>query len=321
MDRQRKGSVLIVVLWILAGLVFFALSIGHNAGLNLRIAAIQKDNLNAYYTAKSGLAYAVKLFEEDSQNSKTQSYDTTQECGISLNEKIPDVDWGVTGFTIDITDAESRININPSGLFDNKTLLTEVFTLESPEEAQGLASLVNAWTGENDKSDKAYKNQKLSVPEELMPVFEYYYFTKFADENKAISQSREEYGLINGIITIYGDGHININTASLDVLRILCRYCRKKELNDSVSAETADALAEKIAAARNAKTFISKNGIDTAEIGNGEEKLLFNAVKSYLVSKSDIFRVTVTAACNDSKRTITAVYARPRKKFVYWNEG
>ncbi|MBI5144843.1 MAG: hypothetical protein HZA27_01505, partial [Candidatus Omnitrophica bacterium] len=49
----KKGSVLIISLWILAILVVFAVSLAQRAAASLRLARYQRDGLKAYLLAKA----------------------------------------------------------------------------------------------------------------------------------------------------------------------------------------------------------------------------------------------------------------------------
>ena len=58
---NKKASILMINLWILALLVIFAIGLGHRASINLRLLRYQRDALKASLFANAGINKAVML--------------------------------------------------------------------------------------------------------------------------------------------------------------------------------------------------------------------------------------------------------------------
>jgi len=223
--RKGKGSILITTLWIMAILSLLAMGIGFRASLEVRLSKYTVDKLKARYLAKAGIMKALERLAED----KTP-YDTLYECGIKLNdEETPEsvfaaefnkLDGG--SFSVHLMDEERKININLSKYEGDKNGYRNIMARLLPEPAEGefaKEDLINAmfdWQGqlvgipstEHGKTEYSYagKNGDFEFTEELLLVK---------------GMTRDLFEQIEDHITVYGDGKININTASREVLEIV----------------------------------------------------------------------------------------------------
>ena len=93
---NKKGSILMITLWILALLVIFTLSLGQRSLINLKLMRYQRDSLKAYYLAKSGINKAIDVLGKDENkdyDSLDESWSTgkdAQDNPILENVKIKD---------------------------------------------------------------------------------------------------------------------------------------------------------------------------------------------------------------------------------------
>lgn len=230
MTEDRKGTILIASLWILAILSILAMGIGFRISVEARLAKYNIDRTKALYLANAGVYKSMQLLAKKAPGS---GYDTIRECGITLRDKTnPDltpekiftnVRLGEGRFTVaynnypGLSDEERRININTAS--DNvilNLLNSTVSTTLDPSKAasnQDIARAIIAWTKPGDDQDGAYYDQfgyekkqgKYSAVEELLLV-------------KGVTP--EVFNSIKDYVTIYGD-KININTASDKVLLAL----------------------------------------------------------------------------------------------------
>ena len=303
---MKRGGILMVALWVMAILAVFALALGQRSALDLKIARIHRDNLKARWLAASGITQAVALIDAD----ESPEYDTVSECGFSLKGRQPqDIlarnweDYG--GFRIEISDEESKINaVEKQAQSQLKRILTEKLRYS------------DTFT---DKLVAAVKPETpLPVPEELAFVIEGVYLADARPPDEALAKSRADFSLIKGMITLYGEGRVNLNTAPKEVLDILC-----------AGIPNAGGLGQKIIDFRE-RGFFNENTAEAVKdklAGNssltGDELAAIGALYDQDIPsvKSDNFRIKSTGTVNKTSKTITAVYSRAGKKFIYWQEA
>lgn len=333
----KKGSVLMISLWILAILVVFALGLGHRASINLRLARYQRDRLKALYLANVGINRAIAEIINDS----TQNYDSLKDNWtdnkkvfekIVLKEesaeenpaefatvsyKVKDQTTGEEGIIYGVIDEERKVNINSL----NKYLLQQLFILRGYEtDAEGLADVIIKWiNSEKEEGKEIFKNKSFKTLEELLLILEYYYQEEKKEE-KYREKAQEIYNRIKDLITAYGDGKININTAhDEDVLKALAITVAK--LNEKNEA-FAQSLIPQIIAFVSENPFKDQETLNSTEIGKEqEEKDIFNLMKEYLMIKSNYFKIESVGNVGQITKKIAAIYDRGTKKIVYWHEN
>lgn len=343
---NKKGSVLMITLWIVALLVIFVLGLGHRGAINLRLARYQRDRLRANFLAKAGVNKVIDLIKQDAQDPLTKDYDSQDSCGVNLQNKAPEEVFkeeiaeaggsfkaGYTtagGFVYGPSDEERRININSTDI----QLLTKLFSakINDAQEAAGLANAVKDWisatvqgqiSGQGQPSDIS-KKEILKRPEELLLILENYYVSPAQGLEKKVAQQKAQgvYNSLKEIITVYGDGKINVNTASVEVLSIFAQAVVSAPEQESY----AQTLAEEIVHQREVKVgkfFANLNEIilpDAFKTTPGET--LFNNLLNQSHSKvqSDYFRIQVMGSVGDVDKNITAIFNRKDDQIVYWHE-
>ncbi len=322
MTGNRKGTILIASLWILAILSILAMGIGFRISVEARLAKYNIDRMKALYLADAGLYKTMQLLAKKNPG---PGYDTIRECGIVLRDNInPDlgpekiftnVRLGEGRFTVAYnnypgpSDEERRININTAA--DNvilNLLNSTVSTALDPSKAsanQEIARSILAWTKTGDDPDDSYYDQfgyerkkgKYSAPEELLLV-------------KGVTP--EVFNSIKDYVTIYGD-RVNINTASDKVLTAL-----------GLDAATA----AQIIRYRNGPDGIQGTKDDScltdADIAHIDNVLLRPAsaneavIISGLKTKSSFFRVESTGVVDKTKvaKKITAIIQKDQGKSI-----
>ncbi|MBI5873946.1 MAG: general secretion pathway protein GspK [Candidatus Omnitrophica bacterium] len=348
---------MIVGLWVLAILSIFAVGLGHRASIALKLARYQKDKLSASFLAKGAFYKAAALLGQDiKSDSPTKDYDAIAECGVNMSGSSPQYIFSYSGegknksfvigyedpggnFIYGMRDEESRLNMNKIIEPDKRILWVELFRLKGIADVERLADTIIDWL-DVDKDNRAggiesaiFKNEGFSVPEELIIALEYFYDT--GDEKEREAKAKETFSMLKDLVTVYS-GSVNINTASLDVFKVIFRAAVISLNNPSLLSGYADSLAEKIdnfrkgydglAGTSDDNVFIDMSSLAPEFLGNlgPEEAALMDASKDNFCVKSDIFRISTCGYSGKVKKTIECVYDRrqmPAKKILYWHES
>ncbi len=357
----KKGSIILITLWILTILVVLSISLNYRMGLEVRLAGFQRDTEKAFYLAKAGVENAVLAINSD----QNKNLDTLNQCGITFNRDLQlnpevlfrDVPLGEGSFSIayggeegrliyGVVDEERKININKvmrekimGGAPDEKfrKVVENLFDYADVPSPKSMVSVFIDWIDEDsnsmfasDADDTDYvKNAPLDLPEELLNVLEYFYFReKNYTKKKAEEEAVRVFTEIKDLITVYGSGKININTAGPQVLSIL--GMDKDLIQDIIlfrTGEDGDIDTEEdngwfVQAAEGADIILypydyTGRGPDIMDINNPQ-------YKEFLTTKSSAFTICSRGKLKDGrvKRTITCVVSREQKKsrsvLKYW---
>ncbi len=334
---RNRGMVLIFALWVLGILTILAVSLA--AGIRQKITLIgrldERSRMNYLLQAavKKTAGY-IHLQMEDSSFEFTPTvkahllnntdaltridfkYDSAG-VGylISTGDKDTELRWGVV-------DEESKINLNKTDPMTLIALLSNALSLNE-EQATKLARSLLDWRlyGESEIngffSDDYYAN------------LQYPYLKK-----NAPYENLDEILLVKGVdkatfdkiapyVTVYGQGAVNINTASKEVLEAL---------------GISEALADKIFRFRRGKDGIEATGDDHVFTKTFEIAADINAVvaltldetrlidslnaKGVLGANSYYYFIEATGKLSNkpTTRTVRAVYSSRDDKIVYWKE-
>lgn len=315
MRLNKKGTILITSLWILAILAILAVGIGFRVSIEVRLSKYNMDRLKALYLAKAGFykSQAI-LFKGNTQ------YDTIRNCGMTIppdkepqnifGEKLNDgaftVSYDEEGKTYyGMSDEERKININTADLDTLRNLF------EGNEEI--AASVIN-WRGTAQMVKGAWDNYYESLP---VPYKCKHGFFSCIEELMLVKDITPEiFEGIKNYVTIYGnpDGRININTASKRVM-LAC----------ALSDGLADIVILKV---RNGPDNISgtkDDGFFSGDIAGqlglpeGADRA---ALGKYFTTKSNYFRIESKGAVDRSKITskIVCVVNKGDKKLAYYRE-
>ncbi len=241
--KAEKGVILILCLWFLASLSLLSLGFAHRTRLELKVTGFQKDRLYALHLAKAGVTRAIAELEKDensydSLNESWHAHPSWQEEGWFKDKNLEEQGIDVI---YHVMDEESRININTA----SKDLLDGLPGIDEP-----IASAIIDWRDEDDIPEEdgvesAYyqslsppyscRNARFETVDELLVVCGITRDTFFGEDTKGngILDPNEDDGPlsppsdnmdgaldkgIRDLVTVYGDGLINLNTASIDVL-------------------------------------------------------------------------------------------------------
>ncbi|MBN2189825.1 MAG: general secretion pathway protein GspK [Candidatus Aureabacteria bacterium] len=303
--KNKDGSVLILTVWVLCYLSILAVGAGNMAFSRLLFAKYAKNRLVSYYLAKAGIEKAIIMIEADEDKGVVSfnipilsNEDAFMEypCDtgfFSVCYAVSLEDEGSEGgkrFLYGAEDESSRININkaPSGVLQKLLVNTAD---ARPEEAYEIANSIIDWRDKDSNlsdmgAEEQYyseldipyhcKNSDFEVPEELMLVK---------------GMNADIFSRISDIITVYGNGKVNINTAG-----------KKTMLALGFSPEFADDVEEYrkggdgVAGTDDDMVFMSPSEIRKAGLLSRADSDAVNFLSSdnILGVDSDVFRINST---------------------------
>jgi len=333
--KTKSGSILILTVWVLSFLTIFAIGMGSIVSSQLNLASYFKDRLTMYYLAKAGVERAtVELITDRNKTYDTLNEDLTN--NESFFKEIP-LDTGyfsVSYYLKDKTgidevfygaeDEASKININYAPTEALKSLLKIIGEVDDGT-ASDIANAILDWRDEDivvspfGAEDEYYKslelpykckNKKFQILEELLLVK---------------GMTPELFSNIKDLITVYGEGKTNINTASFSIFLALGlsndfaeRMIKFRQGSDEKDGTIDDNIFKSVEDMRNIGSMFT------------EESIALNRLISYDICtvKSDIFRITSSGILKKDKgrelsRTITCVLRRKgedRPQILYWHE-
>lgn len=329
---NKKGSVLMIALWIVVFLVMFALSLGNRVFLSLRLARYQRDSLKAVWLAKSGINRAVWELKKDAKS--PDGYDGLDEnwstglddSGKSIFENVKLREDYEGTFNVrylsdktknkylSVEDEERKLNVNVA----DKKLLMELFTSAGfSSDAFELSEFILKWRGSTFTTEEIFKKEFLKVPEELLLVFEYYFYQlKNIEKKEAALKAWELFDEIKELVTVYGADKLNINTVSKENLVILANTMAK---GDSVKESAVADITDKLIKLRGEK-HLTKSGDVFFDGLIVKEKSLLDDLMKAVIFQSNNFKIQSAGSFANVARHIDAVYDRTADKFVYWHE-
>lgn len=241
-----SGSIFILVLWAICLLSIFALSLGYT--VRQRIALIQRFNERdkLHLIAEAGTKFAIIQIRRQ----EIKSYDALKDAWSNNEATFKDLNIADGKFDISydfineqtglietrfgVIDEERKININVAKEEELRRLFHILLGIDEVEAQNLSASIIDWRDGDSELSiplgsaeDSYYrglqypyeaKDARFEVLEELILV-------------KGVSDKIFE--KIKDYITIYGEGRVNINTASREVLLALGLT---REITDKVMA-------------------------------------------------------------------------------------
>lgn len=281
--RNSKGSALIIVLLLVAMITALVVEFAYEIYNDTSSVASWVDSQRASLTAKSGQAFSSEFLKE------VEGYDYTYTKDITL--PVP-IDFGAdSSLILKVEDENSKFNINkitdPHYLNILKRMLQ--YLNINPSLAYSIADWIDkdSEPGPGGSEDRT-KNSPLWSLDELRHIK---------------GMDAESFNKLSPLITIYGDGLININTASLAVLT-------------SMHEEMTETMAKNIIEYRNTAHF--KNTSQTQNVSGLE--IVGPKLIGYISVKSNNFRIYSIAKSHEITRIIESVMDTSLKVH-YWREG
>lgn len=315
---HKQGSIFIITLWSLCLLSIFAIGLGSKVSQDINVASYFQNKPQARFLACAAIKRAQAILEDD-----TNAFDSLNEFWITGRyaddeESVFDkAELGNGVYSINMVDEDRKVNINTA----SQDILEKLFRMAGGveiDDAHIIASSIIDWRDtdsnalEGGAEDSFYKQLEVSyeckdgnfqVLEELLLVR---------------GMTNDIFLKVKDLITVYGDGKVNINTAER---RVLC------------SLGMNDALAEKILFYRRGDDGIEgtqddnvlKNSANIANdlksgVGLTEEELNKIVELSFLLAvSSKNFTINAEGKISRRKEKIVCIVDK-EKGIKYWRE-
>lgn len=332
--QSRGGMVLIFALWVLGILTILAVSVAAGIRQKIFLVARLDERSRMSYLLEAAVKKTAGYIHQEMEVSSFVFTPTVKmnllnnaselssitlgrdQAGVGyVPEDGTDVHWGVV-------DEESKINLNKTKILPLTTLLINVLSLKD-EDAAKLALALLDWRqfGEGEVtgffSEDYYTNLQYPYPKKSANY-------ETLDEMLLVSGvTKQMYDKLINYVTIYGDGSVNINTASKEVLMAL---------------GLPDALIDKILTVRRGKDGIDGTADDHVFLQPYDVAAEINAIiplqipeaqaidaltmSGILTTNSFYYTIEATGklAGRSAPRKVRAVYSSREDKIVYWKE-
>jgi len=319
----KEGAALLVALWVLIILSLIVGSFAFETQLEAMLVSHKRKKFRAEMAAYSGLEYARAILDQQSNAKELEIEDMDEDQADFMQAALfsqrgltttSEVELGNSHFRVTLESAEAGRNINLLSREEWIEILemanisstewdTMVDCLEDWIDEGDLHQLNGAESDDPFYQDRGYpvKNGPLDSVEELLLIKGWgkdVLFGKEEDEN-----SDAIFGVAN-LLTVWGDGKVNLNTASTDVLLSFAEY--------------EDWELESVLEARNGEDGIPgtlDDGIkDLSEVGADPSKFKL---------QSDFVKVTSVGDTFGNQYQIECIFFLNKGSavVVYWKEG
>jgi type II secretory pathway component PulK len=336
--RQDRAFILITALWTLAFLTVLAVTL--LSGVRQRIILFQRleDRSRAQLAVEAGVKKSIAILLDDMENSQFKltaqaKVRRMNNPGEFANILVGDQRVEVVHEAFDdrsgevvtlwgLADEQAKINLNTAASETIKRLIVEVLGWGGAE-AKGLADAITDWRdyGQHEAqgffSDDYYKNLEFPYAMKEQP------FERLDELLLVKGIDRKIYEGLLPFVTVYGDGRVNINTASRKVLvamgldaGVADKVLKARRGTDNVEATGDDHIFSRTfdVASETARAVI----LEAREARQIDE---LNA-KNFLTTESGFYSLTSRVLSSDGgyKRTVMCVFSAFESRVVYWYE-
>lgn len=243
---QRGGSALIVVLWVLLLLSMLVASFAYDMKIEGTVTAYARNKLKAQEIAVAGIEWTKSMLARDVPNRfdadgglvledgddeqmALAAYNLSRGVGVSDIKK----ELGEGSFSISIMPEESRRNVNTLSDLDWDEILDQAGVPN--DKWDEIKDCFKDWTDKNEEhllngaegDDDYYqdrgvepKNGPVDTVDELLQIKGFTPALLYGGESPYNEKDPPLRG-IAGLLTTWGDGKVNVNSASRDVLMTL----------------------------------------------------------------------------------------------------
>ena len=335
-SQSRGGMVLVFSLWVLGILTILAVSVAAGIRQKITLVARLDERSRMNYLLEAAVKKTAGYIHQEMEVSSFQFTPTVKMDLLNNNNELASIVMGQdkagvgyialtgdnTSLRWGVVDEESKINLNKTDAVTLTNLLVNVLSLKDVE-ASRLAQALLDWRqyGESEItgffSDDYYSNLQYPYPKKSADY-------ETLDEILLVKKmTKDMYAKLINFVTIYGDGPVNINTASKEVLEAL---------------GLPEGLVDKILMARRGKDGIEGTADDQVFIKTFEVTTDLNAVvrltldearaidalnmRGVLTTNSFYFTIKATGklASGSVPRSVRAVYSSREDKIIYWKE-
>jgi len=135
-NRDKKGLVLVAVLWIVAILTIIATSVGQNSRLDTKVSTIRMEELRCRWACRAGIETAIGVLNEDLRES-----DSLNELWSDNDVDYNDISLERCWVSVKVIDESSKLNINT---------ITRQQLLELPYMEEDIADAIIDWRDGDD---------------------------------------------------------------------------------------------------------------------------------------------------------------------------
>ncbi len=229
---DQSGSVLLLVVWMLALLSFGVYAAAKNSFFSLDLMERIENDFRAYPVARAGIPYAAQMLAEDAkpefdalgdsflEMSAEDSVRTLGDGRFELFHEYPDPYSGQIEKKPGLLDEERKLNLNQA----DTDILIRLLRLRTSLKEEALYALVDSildWRDEDNEERKQGAEK-----------YDYLALKKPYDCKNGPFESLDELMLVKGMtpqildkirpyLTVYGSGRVNLNTAPPLVLQVL----------------------------------------------------------------------------------------------------
>lgn len=345
--RQRtRGSVLIVVVGMLAILLLMTISVGRRANQELVLVKYSLQKMQSRYLAWAGFHYSLSYIRADGLDEKTGRFDNQFACGVKLIEeqtpedifkevKLGGGSFGVTAgqdpVRYGMGDEDGKLNLNAVGV-PNYGILKELLMIAGLDlnSANMVAASAVDWRDEDSEPALGKEQQQEEGP--FGPEKE-----PFRAKNRPFDQvvelmfinrmTPEVYEKIKNGLTVFprraDNLKINLATAPREVLLAMARFFSGPVTG--TSRGDADGLVTKLFAFRAGEDRIEgteddQDLVETKMALTMPEQVIFRLMMQYETKTSRFisFRVSGFEGANRRQSHIDAVVDRETLTVVSW---
>ncbi len=222
-NDKNQGSILIISLWILTILSLMAMTISFYAMLQMKVVRLHVSQVQERYLAQAGFSWAMYILATtDDGKYETLNQKWAVNPGSFKEKKLGDGFFSVAYgqkdsklgqiTTFGILDEERKININTAP----KEILMRL-----PNATEEIVAAVMDWRDANSAAEREgaekdyYERLDIPYPAKDAPLEALEELLLVKDFTRALLNQWKD------LLTIYGSGKVNINTASEEVLKVL----------------------------------------------------------------------------------------------------
>jgi len=336
--NNKKGMILILALWAMSLLGVFSIYLGVHARQKIILLSRLETRDNLYFSAKSAVGKAICFIQKERKDGKIWN-SVDSKINLMNNSDIfsnmdfksfqAEVSYGFFDKTLNkienrygMIDEESKLNINTSNKNEIERLIKLLAVLDV-EDSENLALAIVDWREEGQStlegffSDSYYNNLKnpYSPKNGDFEIIDELLFVEGINQNLLFK--------LRQAFTIYGDGRVNVNTASGDVLcaigfdvDVVRKIVSFRDGPDEKSATADDYFFNDISDfAIQVKSFesLSVNEIDRA---------VHIIEKGGVKTSSSFYEICAISKKKNSsyKKNVICIYDSQEKEIRYWNE-
>ena len=135
-NRNKKGLVIVAVLWVVVVLMAIVAFVGRNSRLDTKVCLARMEGLRCKLACRAGIETAIGVLNEDTRES-----DSLTDLWSDNEEDFNDIGLEKCWFNVWVVDEASKLNVNTA---------TKEQLLELPYMTQEIADAIIDWRDNND---------------------------------------------------------------------------------------------------------------------------------------------------------------------------